>query len=220
MTDHASTQSTPLLLQQTLSPSTLSDSPAWSLSFSLDGNFLAVCFGNPGTCIKIWRHINGTDDTPRINNGNVDKSEEEWKLVTTIRSGHARTIRDVAFAPLSATGGVLILASASFDGRVMIWECNIEEAIDADYDDEREIFEPIAQLEGHENEVKHLAWNQTGSLLASCGRDKTVWVWECFLPGTVGGCAANRGQVQQDDGEFECLAVLQGHDGRFILVVM
>ena len=95
---------------------------------------------------------------------------------------------------------------------------------DADSTMESNCFEPIAQLEGHESEIKCLAWNATGSLLASCGRDKTIWLWECFLPGTVGGSETasndpmfsgsnNNGGGGDDQGEFECLAVLQGHDG-------
>lgn len=151
------------------------DSTAWQCAFSPDGQWLAACFGSPNIFIRVWKK-------------NI---KDEWELENTIFGVHERTIRSIAFAPILSP---CILASASFDGTICIWE----------YSPDLKDWECSAQLEGHDNECKALAWNATGSLLASCSRDKSVWIWECFLPGTVGG-------ADGPGGDFDCIAVLNGH---------
>jgi WD40 repeat protein len=178
---------------------------------------------------------------PNDNNDNEEQhsNDYEWKLVSLISGELTRTIRHVTFAPTSSSTIICppILASGSFDGKVFIWEAYPSNGSndDDEYTNESRMqldndsndngkyvyeFDAIAELEGHESEVKCLAWNSAGSLLASCGRDKTIWLWECYLPGTVGGAGcttitnSSKGETTTlDGGEFECLSVLQGHTG-------
>ena len=156
------------------------NAPVWYCTFSPSGQWMASCHGIPDLCIRIWKFENN-----------------EWILSSTLTDVHERTIRHVAFAPSNH-----ILASASFDGTVGIWECvpNTNGFM------KESIWECTTQLEGHENEVKCVVWNSTGTLLATCGRDKSVWVWESLL-------SMDSQEFGGGDGEFECLAVLHGHTG-------
>lgn len=61
---------------------------------------------------------------------------------------------------------------------------------------EEQDLEPFQTLEGHENEVKCVAWSSNGNYVATCSRDKSIWIFE------------------EDDGEvseYECMSVLSGH---------
>lgn len=75
------------------------------------------------------------------------------------------------------------MASASFDGFVIIWHLENDFTLDS-----------RLTLEGHENEVKSVDWSFDDKFLATCGRDKSVWIWETDI-----------------DYEYETAAVLSRH---------
>ena len=75
-------------------------------------------------------------------------------------------LRKIKFAPDGQK-----LATCSFNGKVQIYELDNGQ------------WESSAELEGHESEVKSISWSADGNLLATCGRDKSVWIWECWEEG-------------------------------------
>lgn len=194
---------------------TASSSPVWKCSWSNDGTILATCHGRPDPCVRLWKYF---------------EDDQKWTLTATLRDGQenesslpssslSRTIRSMEFAP-TPLNLRKILAVASFDGSISIWEeFSTQNSTNAGPQHKLDVHTPCgwectAQLEGHENEVKDVTWNATGTLLASCGRDKSVWIWECFLPGTIGGYGTgNSAATGGVEGDFECLAVLQAHTG-------
>lgn len=79
-----------------------SDSACWDCVFSRNGKWLAACFGAPDTCVRVW-----------------EQKDDGWQLHSTLEGIHTKSIRSIAFAPISAT---VVIAAASFDGSVSIWE--------------------------------------------------------------------------------------------------
>lgn len=92
----------------------------------------------------------------------------KFELNASIATGHTKTVRSVAWSPSGQT-----LATASFDANIGIWAQ--EEDEDGNPGGE---WECMSLLEGHETECKSVAYSSSGTLLASCSRDKTVWIWE------------------------------------------
>jgi len=132
---------------------------------------------------------------------------------STIEGGHKRSIRSAAWKPNTGPqdNPESVLATGSFDATVGIWrryegQHEQEHTHSHDHGDgcgghggeeeeeEEEEWRFAVVLDGHESEVKSVAWSAGGSLLATCSRDKSVWVWE-----------------EMDDDNFETIAVLQEH---------
>eukprot|EP00215_Chloropicon_roscoffensis_P000483 CAMPEP_0198466996 /NCGR_PEP_ID=MMETSP1456-20131121/4373_1 /TAXON_ID=1461544 ORGANISM="Unidentified sp., Strain RCC1871" /NCGR_SAMPLE_ID=MMETSP1456 /ASSEMBLY_ACC=CAM_ASM_001119 /LENGTH=351 /DNA_ID=CAMNT_0044192977 /DNA_START=222 /DNA_END=1273 /DNA_ORIENTATION=+ len=133
-----------------------------------------VCWANAGdtiaTCggdraIKLWRK--------------TTQGDRKYQCVETLEKTHTKTIRRCGFSRCDS-----MLASVSFDATTCVWERPRGE----------QQHELLVTLEGHESEIKDLCWSQDGELLATCGRDKSIWIW-----------------LKEIDDQFECLDVLQGH---------
>jgi WD40 repeat protein len=161
----------------------------WHISWSPNGMFMASC--GEDKVIRIWE---------------FDITKNFMQCISTLEDAQSRTIRSCEWSP----DGKLI-SSASFDGTVGSYSLRVIEIIvilfqyfivvwEAQNSSKRN-WDQIATLEGHDNEVKSVAWNCDGSRLGTCGRDKKVWIWERLI-----------------DMDFECVTVLEGHtqDVKFI----
>ncbi|KAJ5740964.1 hypothetical protein N7493_000836 [Penicillium malachiteum] len=142
-------------------------------------------------------------------------SLQNFKLLSTITGGHKRSVRTCAWKP--HIQGESVLATGSFDATVGIWrrwdnygrsenasgwgvEENDESNANAETteDGEEEEWRFAVLLDGHDSEVKSVSWSPSGMLLATCARDKSIWIWE---------------DLDDGDNNFETVAVLQEHGG-------
>lgn len=141
--------------------------------WSLDESNGLLATGSTDRCIKIVNLKNSSNEV-------IDELDD---------SVHKKTIRSVAWRPSSC-----LLAAGSFDSTISIWgrDDSPEDFTSTALGLEMEL---LAIIEGHENEVKAVAWSHDGAYLASCSRDKSVWIWETDELGE----------------EYECISVLQEH---------
>ncbi|KAG7891726.1 hypothetical protein KL905_000316 [Ogataea polymorpha] len=143
------------------------------------------CLGIFSKSPELFGHIDRTrsllatvssDKTCRIYNLNTKR------LVGVLDDNtHTKTMRSVKFRP---TGPIPSLAIGSFDSTISIWSKEDEDWV------------LMAIIEGHENEVKSVDWSHDGLYLASCSRDKSIWIWE----------------ADDSNEEFECISVIQEHE--------
>ncbi|KAL1838899.1 hypothetical protein VTJ49DRAFT_2090 [Mycothermus thermophilus] len=140
---------------------------------------------------------------------------------SALTGGHARSVRTVAWQPPRGSNKKRLgLVTGSFDATAGLWSYDVEgeregalerevrlRDNDSDGDspeDDRE-WEFNLVLEGHENEIKSLSFSPGGQFLATCSRDKSVWIWEDVSPSDEDDDDAN--------GDWETVAVLNEHEG-------
>ncbi|KAF4676721.1 cytosolic iron-sulfur protein assembly [Perkinsus chesapeaki] len=169
----------------------------WSVAWrpaSPECPMLAVCGQGPELRLYVLEEEKEEEeDSQKVTSSTL-------KLVKTITTNHTRTLRRVNWLQDGKT-----LVIASFDASVSLW------AVEGS-DPDSLLVRHRATIQGHENEVKNACFSPSGRYLATCSRDKTIWVWEeCeVLPDR---------QVDDDEDtpvegqeiDFECVGILQGH---------
>eukprot|EP00929_Paragymnodinium_shiwhaense_P025064 TRINITY_DN15244_c0_g1_i1.p1 TRINITY_DN15244_c0_g1~~TRINITY_DN15244_c0_g1_i1.p1 ORF type:complete len:462 (-),score=99.36 TRINITY_DN15244_c0_g1_i1:187-1509(-) len=115
-------------------------------------------------------------------------AKDAWHLVAEVDASeqHTRTLRSVTW---SQDGQ--LLACTSFDATTSVWR---QEQGD-EQSDSSTSWECVTTVTGHENEVKSAAFSPSGEYLATCSRDKSVWIYN----------------ISGDSFEYECAAILQSH---------
>lgn len=136
--------------------------------------------------VKIWSLESSVDLATLGDNNDTPLTDKTVSLRHnyTFDHEHEKSVRSISIAKHSNN----LLIFGSFDSTISIWKLNRSLAGKNEYD-------CITILEGHENEVKCVEFHPEENILASCSRDKSVWLWD-----------------YDEELEFECLETLNDHD--------
>ena len=159
-------------------------------------------------CLKLWKRDNS-------------KYHCQHSLDETA-TGHSRTIRRVTWRRDSKC-----IAACSFDSTCSVWKIGANETMSL-----------LTRISGQESEVKGVSFSPCGEMLATCSRDKSIWIFDVsnLLLGTNGSEPDYNRIVEGDNlevfdeaeftfptspsiareqsakvEEVDCVSVLQGH---------
>ncbi|KAL0489469.1 chromatin assembly factor 1 subunit B [Acrasis kona] len=153
--------------------------------WSPDGNFLAT--GCASGAILVWRK--SSDISPSQSEDEI-QPKEQWTIHKRL-NGHSLDVLDLAWSPPmynlnaskqsnnkenmqpSSTAPVTsLLASASFDSKILIWD-------PLSKSEKKFIIEPIMEIKGdHKKAVQGVTWDPLGHFIATQSCDRTVRVYQ------------------------------------------
>ena len=146
----------------------------WHVAIHPTRQLLATCSGDH--TVRLWTPTRTGDSSG-------------WVCMLILDDFTTRTVRCVEWSPDGR-----FLACASFDGKTTVFALKggrngrvSGATVDA-----------VAKLEGHDNEAKGVAWCPSGTLLATCSRDHSVFWWHV-------------GDGNPDSRDFDCASVQKQH---------
>ncbi|XP_047468721.1 probable cytosolic iron-sulfur protein assembly protein CIAO1 isoform X4 [Penaeus chinensis] len=130
-----------------------------------------------------------------------DKSVWVWEVgedddyeCVSVMPAHTQDVKKVVFHPNAE-----ILASGSYDNSIKL------------YREESDDWGVFCTLNGHESTVWSLAFDSTGHRLASCSDDRTIRIWQEYLPGNSEGVA-----TPEKEPVWKCVCTLSGYHKRTV----